>query len=139
MRETPPTGVPAPDPGQRGRLKVYLGMAAGVGKTYRMLLEGHAEHEAGRDVVIGLLETHGRAETARLAEGLPILPRRRVAYRESVLEEMDLDAVLTRAPELCLIDELAVNPEDVVHPGLLGGWLVSKPPVPRRTPDEAAR
>ena len=54
----------------RGRLKVFLGMAAGVGKTYRMLLEGHAEQEAGRDVVIGLLETHGRAETARLAEGL---------------------------------------------------------------------
>ena len=64
-------------------LKVFLGMAAGVGKTFRMLLEGHAEQEAGRDVVIGLLETHGRAETARSAEGLPMLPRRRVAYRET--------------------------------------------------------
>jgi two-component system sensor histidine kinase KdpD len=91
----------------RGRLKVFIGMAAGVGKTYRMLLEGHAELEAGRDVVIGLLETHGRAETAGVAEGLAIVPRRRVRYREAVLEEMDLPAILARAPELCLIDELA--------------------------------
>jgi two-component system sensor histidine kinase KdpD len=91
----------------RGRLKVFIGMAAGVGKTYRMLLEGHAEVEAGRDVVIGLLETHGRADTARIADGLPMVPRRRVRYREAVLEEMDLPAIISRAPELCLIDELA--------------------------------
>jgi two-component system, OmpR family, sensor histidine kinase KdpD len=90
-----------------GRLKVFIGMAAGVGKTYRMLLEGHAEQEAGRDVVIGLLETHGRDETARVAGGLPIIACRRVRYRETVLEEMDLPAILARAPELCLIDELA--------------------------------
>ncbi len=82
-------------------------MAAGVGKTFRMLLEGRAEQEAGRDVVIGLLETHGRDETARMADGLPLIPRRRVRYRETVIEEMDLSAILTRAPELCLIDELA--------------------------------
>jgi two-component system, OmpR family, sensor histidine kinase KdpD len=92
---------------RRGRLKVFLGMAAGVGKTYRMLLEGHAELHAGHDVVIGLLETHGRAETAQLAEGLPKLPRMRVSYRQTVLEEMDLHAILRREPELCLIDELA--------------------------------
>jgi two-component system, OmpR family, sensor histidine kinase KdpD len=92
---------------RRGHLRVFLGMAAGVGKTYRMLLEGHAEQEAGRDVVIGLLETHGRAETARLAEGLPMIPRVRVSYRQAELEEMDLPAVLRRAPELCLVDELA--------------------------------
>ena len=90
-----------------GHLRVFLGMAAGVGKTFRMLIEGHAEQEAGRDVVIGLLESHGRAETAKLAEGLPSLPRRRVSYRGTTLEEMDLPAILTRAPELCLIDELA--------------------------------
>jgi two-component system sensor histidine kinase KdpD len=90
-----------------GRLKVFIGMAAGVGKTYRMLLEGHAEQEAGRDVVIGLLETHGRDETARVAKGLPIIARRRVRYRETVLEEMDLPAILARSPDLCLIDELA--------------------------------
>jgi len=91
----------------QGRLKVFIGMAAGVGKTYRMLLEGHAEQEAGRDVVIGLLETHGRVETARVAEGLPIVPRRHVRYRDAELEEMDVSAILGRAPELCLVDELA--------------------------------
>jgi two-component system sensor histidine kinase KdpD len=91
----------------RGRLKVYLGMAAGVGKTYRMLQEGHVERDEGRDVVIGLLETHGRMETAALAEGLESVPRRRVEYRDTELEDMDLPAVLRRDPELCLIDELA--------------------------------
>jgi len=105
------TGAP-----QRGHLRVFLGMAAGVGKTFRMLLEGHAEQEAGRDVVIGLLETHGRAETAKLAEGLPMIPRRRVVYRDTALEEMDLPAILQRAPELCLIDELAhTNAPGVEH------------------------
>jgi two-component system sensor histidine kinase KdpD len=92
---------------RRGRLKVFIGMAAGVGKTYRMLLEGQAELDAGHDVVIGLLETHGRADTARIAEGLAIVPRRRIRYRETVVEEMDLPGILRRAPELCLIDELA--------------------------------
>jgi len=100
----------------RGRLKVFIGMAAGVGKTYRMLLEGRAELETGRDVVIGLLETHGRAETAGVAEGLPIVPRRRVRYRETVVEELDLPALLSRSPELCLIDELAhTNAPGVEH------------------------
>ncbi len=82
-------------------------MAAGVGKTYRMLLEGHAELESGRDVAVGLLESHGRLETARLADGLPLVGRRSVEYRGTVLEEMDVEAILDRAPELCLIDELA--------------------------------
>jgi two-component system sensor histidine kinase KdpD len=91
----------------RGQYTVFLGMAAGVGKTYRMLLEGHDQREAGRDVVIGLLETHGRVETERLAEGLPRLPRRRVDYRGTPLEDLDLPLVLRRAPDVCLIDELA--------------------------------
>jgi two-component system, OmpR family, sensor histidine kinase KdpD len=82
-------------------------MAAGVGKTYRMLQEGLAQLEAGRDVVIGLLETHGRAETQALAEGIPLVPRRRVAYRDTDLEDMDLPAIVRRAPEVCLVDELA--------------------------------
>jgi two-component system, OmpR family, sensor histidine kinase KdpD len=100
----------------RGHLRVFLGMAAGVGKTFRMLMEGHAEQEAGRDVVIGLLESHGRAETAKLADGLPSLPRRRISYRGTTLEEMDLPGVLMRAPELCLIDELAhTNAPSVEH------------------------
>lgn len=92
---------------ERGHYKIFLGMAAGVGKTYRMLQEGHAELENGRDVVIGLLETHAREDTARLAEGIELLPRRRVAYRDQPLEEMDLPGILRRAPEVCLIDELA--------------------------------
>jgi two-component system sensor histidine kinase KdpD len=101
---------------ERGHLKVFLGMAAGSGKTYRMLIEGHVEQEAGRDVVIGLLETHGRAETAKLAEGLPTLPRRRITYRDTTITEMDLPAVLARAPEVCLIDELAhTNAPGVEH------------------------
>ncbi|HET8976664.1 MAG TPA: histidine kinase, partial [Solirubrobacteraceae bacterium] len=91
----------------RGRYKVFLGMAAGVGKTYRMLQEGQAEALAGRDVVIGYLEPHGRIETLAQAEGLEVVPRRRVEYRGTTLEEMDLPAVLRRAPEICLIDELA--------------------------------
>jgi two-component system sensor histidine kinase KdpD len=98
--------VPDADP-ERGRYKIFLGMAAGVGKTYRMLQEGQAEAEAGRDVVVGLVETHGRAETAALVAGLEVLPRRRVDYRGTTLEEMDLPAILARRPELVLIDELA--------------------------------
>src|ERR1700691_1103881 len=91
----------------RGRYKIFLGMAAGVGKTYRMLQEGQAEAEAGRDVVIGYLEPHDREETIVLAEGLETVPRRFVPYRGNSLPEMDLPAVIARTPELCLIDELA--------------------------------
>ncbi|HEX5147137.1 MAG TPA: histidine kinase [Conexibacter sp.] len=102
--------------GERGHYKIFLGMAAGVGKTYRMLQEGHAELENGRDVVIGLLETHGRADTAALADGLEAVPRRRVEYREQQLEEMDLPALLARAPEIALVDELAhTNMPGVEH------------------------
>jgi len=91
----------------QGRYKIFLGMAAGVGKTYRMLQEGNAEAEAGRDVVIGYFEPHGRDETIALAHGLEAVPRRRVEYRGTVLEEMNLPAVVARAPEVALIDELA--------------------------------
>ena len=101
---------------QRGHLKVFIGMAAGVGKTYRMLQEGQAEAEAGRDVVIGYLETHGRIDTAAQAESLEVIPRRRVTYRDTTVEEMDLPAILARQPELCLIDELAhTNAPGVEH------------------------
>lgn len=99
-----------------GRLKVFLGMAAGVGKTYRMLQEGQAEAEAGRDVVIGWLESHGRAETESQAIGLEAVARLRVEHRGTLLEEMDLRGVLSRAPELCLIDELAhTNAPGLLH------------------------
>jgi two-component system sensor histidine kinase KdpD len=90
-----------------GHHKVFLGMAAGVGKTFRMLQEGRAELETGRDVVIGYLEPHGRVETEAQASGLPLLPRRRSTYKDVPLEEMDLPGILARKPELALIDELA--------------------------------
>jgi two-component system sensor histidine kinase KdpD len=100
----------------RGKLKVFIGMAPGVGKTYRMLQEGVAEAESGRDVVIGYLESHGRAETVVQAEGLETVPRRAVVYRGTPLREMDLPGVLARGPELCLIDELAhTNAPGVEH------------------------
>jgi two-component system sensor histidine kinase KdpD len=99
-----------------GHYKIFLGMAAGVGKTYRMLQEGHAAKTDGRDVVIGILETHGRDETATMAEGLEVIPRRKVWYRGTELQEMDLPAIFQRAPELCLIDELAhTNAPGVEH------------------------
>jgi two-component system sensor histidine kinase KdpD len=91
----------------RGHYRILLGMAAGVGKTYRMLLEGRQAHEEGGDVVIGYLEPHDRPETTALAEGLEVVPRMRTLHGELELEEMDLDGVLARAPELALIDELA--------------------------------
>jgi two-component system sensor histidine kinase KdpD len=107
----------AEGPAQRhGRYSIFLGMAAGVGKTYRMLQEAHAEAENGRDVAIGYLEPHDREETIALAQGLEGIPRRRVSYRDSTIEEMDLPAILRRAPELCLIDELAhTNPPGLEH------------------------
>lgn len=92
---------------QRGRLKVYLGFAAGVGKTFEMLQEGQRLKRQGVDVVIGVIETHGRVETAALIEGLEQVPRRKVEYRGVVLEEMDLDAILARRPTIALVDELA--------------------------------
>ena len=102
--------------GVTGHHKVFLGMAAGVGKTFRMLQEGRAEFEAGRDVVIGYLEPHGRAETEAQADGLPVLARRQVVYKDVPLEEMDLPGVLARRPELALIDELAhTNAPGVEH------------------------
>ena len=101
---------------ERGKLKVFIGMAPGVGKTYRMLQEGAAEADNGRDVVIGYLEPHGRAETLAQAEGLELLPRREVDYRGRTLQEMDLPGVIARKPELCLIDELAhTNAPGVEH------------------------
>ena len=91
----------------RGHYRILLGMAAGVGKTYRMLQEGSQAADEGRDVVIGYLEPHERPETAALAEGLEVVPRLRAPHGGLTLEEMDVDAVLRRAPELALVDELA--------------------------------
>jgi two-component system sensor histidine kinase KdpD len=92
---------------QRGKLKIYLGYGPGVGKTWQMLLEGHRIKQEGIDVVVGLVETHGRAETAGLVEGLEVVPRRRIQYHGITIDEMDLDAVLARQPKVALVDELA--------------------------------
>ncbi len=91
----------------RGRLKIFLGMSAGVGKTYTMLESARQLHENGVDVVVAVVETHGRADTEALLAGMEIIPRRRVAYRDTTVEEMDLDAVEARQPQLALVDELA--------------------------------
>ncbi len=92
---------------QRGRLKVYLGYGPGVGKTYQMLTEAHRLKADGIDVVVGLVETHDRAETVALVAGLEVVDRRRVDYHAIVVEEMDVDAILRRAPQVVVIDELA--------------------------------
>ncbi len=101
----------------RGRLKVFLGMCPGVGKTFAMLEAARREHVAGRDVVIGLVETHGRKDTEAIASGVAQIPRRSIEYRGVTLTELDLDAVLSRRPELVLVDELAhTNAPGSRHP-----------------------
>ena len=102
---------------KRGKLKVFLGMCAGVGKTFAMLEAARRELAAGRDVVIGYVETHGRKETDALTEGLPALPRRTLEYRGVQLTEFDLDAALARRPQLVLVDEFAhTNAPGSRHP-----------------------
>ena len=91
----------------RGELRIYLGAAPGVGKTFAMLGEAHRRAARGTDVVVGLVETHNRIKTAALLEGLEVVPRRTVSYRGVELTELDVDAVLARAPEVVLVDELA--------------------------------
>ena len=103
--------------GGRGRLKIFLGAAPGVGKTYEMLTVGRARLKAGTDVVVGVVETHGRAETLALVEGFEVLGRRSVAYHGTALDEMDLDGLLARRPALALVDELAhTNAPGSRHP-----------------------
>ena len=91
----------------RGHLKIFLGAAPGVGKTYAMLSSARAEKSGGRDVVAGLIETHGRRETEQLIEGFEILPRKPIVYRNQIMKEFDLDAALARRPNLLLVDEYA--------------------------------
>jgi len=93
-------------PHKRGRLKVYLGFAAGVGKTYQMLEDAHELARRGVDVVIGYLEPHGRKDTIAQAQGLELIPRCKMEYRSAVFEEMNMQAILERHPEVCIVDEL---------------------------------
>ncbi|HEX8007593.1 MAG TPA: universal stress protein, partial [Trebonia sp.] len=91
----------------RGQLRIYLGAAAGVGKTYAMLGEGHRRQDRGADVVVAFAEAHGRPQTAALLDGLEVVPRAQITYRDATFEEMDVDAVLARKPQIALVDELA--------------------------------
>ena len=101
----------------RGRLKIFLGAAPGVGKTFEMLETAQAKRRSGIDVVVGVVETHGRKETQALLTGLEVLPRRAVEYKGNVLQEMDLDAILERRPKIALVDELAhTNTPGSRHP-----------------------
>ena len=101
----------------RGRLKIFLGAAPGVGKTYEMLHAAQARRRDGIDVVVGVVEPHGRRETEALLEGLEVIPRRQVDYKGHLLAEMDLDAILKRRPQLVLVDELAhTNAPGSRHP-----------------------
>ena len=100
-----------------GNFKLYFGAAAGVGKTFAMLEAARELRADGVDVVVGVVETHGRAETEALLKGLEVLPRRRLAYKEQTLEEMDLDALIARRPQIALVDELAhTNAPGSRHP-----------------------
>src|SRR3954464_9474869 len=103
--------------GRTGKLKIFVGAAPGVGKTYEMLQSAHARKKAGADVVVGVVETHSRAETEALLNGLEVLPRRKLIYKEQTLEEMDLDALIARRPQIALVDELAhTNAPGSRHP-----------------------
>ncbi|MBR0972666.1 sensor histidine kinase [Bradyrhizobium japonicum] len=103
--------------GASGKLKIFVGAAPGVGKTYEMLQSAHAKRKAGIDVVVGFVETHGRAETEALVRGLEVVPRKRLDYRSQIVEEMDLDAVIARRPKIALVDELAhTNAAGSRHP-----------------------
>ena len=114
-------GPAARPPGARsaasGRLKIFVGAAPGVGKTYEMLQQARARKQDGVDVVVGVVETHGRKETQALLDGLEIIPRKRLEYKGQSLEEMDLDAIIARRPQIVLVDELAhTNAPGSRHP-----------------------
>ena|ERR1700750_759501 len=107
-QETPEQWLEKVSPSkEKGLLKVFLGYAPGVGKTYSMLSEALRRRERGEDVVIGVVETHGRVPTAELASKLEAVPRRRLEFHGTPFEEMDVDAILARAPQVVLVDELA--------------------------------
>src|SRR5258705_9111190 len=91
---------------QIGRLKIFVGAAPGVGKTYEMLQNAHAKLKAGVDVVVGVVETHGRPETEVLLQGLEVLPRKRIEYKDQILEEMDLQRLISRHPKIALANDL---------------------------------
>src|SRR5580658_1725493 len=106
-RPSPDALLEAADREGRGKLKIFLGAAPGVGKTYEMLTQGRRRRLEGADVVIGVVETHGRQETEALTKGFEVIPKKRGLYKGRVVAEMDIDAILQRKPQLVLVDELA--------------------------------
>lgn len=106
-RLTPEEALNKVNKDKRGKLKIFLGYAAGVGKTYAMLDEANRRYKRGQDVVIGIVETYGRAETEKMIGDLPIIPKKKIRYKGTVQDEMDLDAILERKPQIVLVDELA--------------------------------
>jgi two-component system sensor histidine kinase KdpD len=107
LRPSPEAFLSAAEQEGRGRLKIFLGAVPGVGKTYAMLEAAQVRKREGIDVVVGVVETHGRLETEALLHDLEIIPRRELEYRNRAFDEMDLDAILARRPQLILVDELA--------------------------------
>src|SRR5262245_19431649 len=107
MRPSPESLLARIKESEQPRLRVYIGAAPGVGKTYQMLQDAHQLKRQGVDMVVAVVETHGRAETAALIDGLERVPMRRIEYRGVTLEEMDLDGVIARRPEIAVVDELA--------------------------------
>src|ERR1700754_3686908 len=103
--------------GRVGKLRIFVGAAPGVGKTYEMLETARARRKDGYDIVVGVVETHGRKETEAMMDGLDVVPRRRIEYKGQWLEEMDLDAIIARRPQIILVDELAhTNAPGSRHP-----------------------
>src|SRR6516225_7171186 len=103
--------------GRVGKLRIFVGAAPGVGKTYEMLQQAHARKKDGYDIVVGIVEAHGRKDTEALLAGLEVIPRRHIDYKGQRLEEMDLDAIIARHPQIVLVDELAhTNIEGSRHP-----------------------
>src|ERR1700748_613417 len=116
-RPSPDALLKAAGESGRGRLKVFLGAAPGVGKTYEMLVQARRRKLDGVDAVIGVVETHGRVETDLLTKGIETVPKKRIPYKGRVMAEMDIDAILQRRPRLALVDELAhTNAEGSRHP-----------------------
>ena len=116
-RPSPDALLRAAQRSERGRLKIFLGAAPGVGKTYEMLSAAQAKRREGVDVAVGIVETHGRKETEALLADLPAVSRRQIEYRGRLVEEMDIDAILARRPVLVLVDELAhTNAPGSRHP-----------------------
>jgi two-component system sensor histidine kinase KdpD len=124
VRDSAEPARPSPDAllseaarAERTRLRVFVGAAPGVGKTYAMLEAARERKREGVDIVVGVVETHGRAETEALLEGLEVIPKHRIEYRGQILQEMNLDAILARRPEIVLVDELAhTNAPGCRHP-----------------------